>query len=31
MEEERQLLEIHGQDYAAYQQRTGMFLPKLRG
>lgn len=29
-EEERQLLEIHGQDYATYQQRTGMFLPKLR-
>jgi len=29
VEEERQMLEIYGQDYVAYQQRTGLFLPKI--
>jgi len=29
-EEERQLLAIHGQEYVAYQQRTGMFFPRGR-
>ncbi len=28
-EEERQLLGIHGQAYGDYQQRTGMFLPRV--
>jgi protein-S-isoprenylcysteine O-methyltransferase Ste14 len=31
MEEERQMLEIYGQDYITYQQRTGLFLPKIGG
>jgi protein-S-isoprenylcysteine O-methyltransferase Ste14 len=29
VEEERQMLEIHGQEYVAYQQRTGLFFPKI--
>lgn len=29
MEEERQMIENHGQDYIAYQQRTGLFFPKI--
>jgi len=30
VEEERQMVEIYGQDYVAYQQRTGLFFPKMR-
>lgn len=29
MEEERHMVEIYGQDYIAYQQRTGLFFPKV--
>ncbi len=30
VEEEHQMVEIYGQDYVAYQQRTGLFFPKMR-
>jgi len=30
MEEERQMVEIHGEAYIAYQQRTGLCFPKIR-
>jgi len=28
-EEEKQMAEVHGQKYAGYKARTGMFLPKI--
>ncbi len=29
-EEERQMVEIYGEAYIAYQKRTGLFFPKMR-
>ncbi|GEM_PF-1270556 len=30
MEEERQMVEIYGHEYTVYQQRTGLFFPRIR-